>query len=57
MTTEELKRVTYASDPNKLGMSLSGTMLGGQTLDPKAVANAAAAAEALGAPPVGVTLK
>ena len=57
MTTEELKRVTYASDPNRLGMSLSGTMLGGQTLDPKAVANAAAATEALGAPPVGVTLK
>ncbi|XP_072047400.1 LOW QUALITY PROTEIN: dynein axonemal intermediate chain 7 homolog [Amphiura filiformis] len=59
VTMDELKRVPYAADSNKLGLSLSGnmTMTMGQTLDPKAVANAAAAAEALGAPPVGVTLK
>ena len=62
VTPDELRRVNYATDPSRdqskqLGMSLSGTMIGGQTLDPKAMANAAAAADALGAPPVGLSMK
>ncbi|XP_072171689.1 dynein axonemal intermediate chain 7 homolog [Diadema setosum] len=57
-TPNELKRVPYGNtDGVKLGASLSGTLTMGQTMDPKAAASAAAAAEALGAPPVGVTLK
>ncbi|XP_063960514.1 dynein axonemal intermediate chain 7-like isoform X1 [Lytechinus pictus] len=52
-TPNELKRYPYGSDGVKLGASLSGTMTMGQTMDPKA----AAATEALGAPPLGVTVK
>ena len=58
MTQNELKRVPYASDNSmKLGATLSGTMAMGQTLDPKAAAANAAAAETLGAQPIGVTVK
>ncbi|PIK53774.1 putative axonemal 84 kDa protein-like isoform X1 [Apostichopus japonicus] len=51
VTSSELQRVPYPAinDAPKLGQTLSGTITMGQTLDPKAVANAAAAAEALGA--------
>ncbi|XP_070553160.1 dynein axonemal intermediate chain 7-like isoform X10 [Ptychodera flava] len=51
---DELKRMPYPGNDNKLGQTLSGTLPMGQTLDPKAIASAAAAAEALGAPPVGL---
>ncbi|XP_077994228.1 dynein axonemal intermediate chain 7-like [Glandiceps talaboti] len=51
----ELKRVPYPGGDAKLGQTLSGTLTMGQTLDPKAIANAAAAAEALGAPPLGLS--
>lgn len=58
MTSSELQRVPYpVGDPAKMGQTLSGTVTMGITLDPKAVANAAAAAEALGAPAVGVKFK
>ncbi|XP_022108639.1 axonemal 84 kDa protein-like isoform X2 [Acanthaster planci] len=53
----ELKKVAYPAGDNRLGQTLSGTMTMGQTLDPKALANAAAATEALGAPPVGISFR
>ncbi|XP_038049724.1 axonemal 84 kDa protein-like isoform X2 [Patiria miniata] len=53
----ELKRVAYPAGDNRLGQTLSGTMTMGQTLDPKALASAAAATEALGAPPVGISFR
>ncbi|XP_030844896.1 protein CASC1 isoform X2 [Strongylocentrotus purpuratus] len=56
-TSNELKRMPYGSDSIKLGASLAGTMAMGLTLDPKAAAANAAATEALGAPPLGVTVK
>lgn len=58
VTSSELQRVPYPPvDATKLSQTLSGTITMGQTLDPKALANAAAATEALGAPPVGVKFK
>lgn len=58
VTSSELQRVPYPPvDATKLTQTLSGTITMGQTLDPKALANAAAATEALGAPPVGVKFK
>nr|XP_006821721.1 PREDICTED: axonemal 84 kDa protein-like isoform X2 [Saccoglossus kowalevskii] len=55
VVSNELKRIPYPGGDAKLGQTLSGTLTMGQTLDPKAVATAAAVAETLGAPPVGLS--
>ncbi|XP_033645695.1 protein CASC1-like isoform X2 [Asterias rubens] len=57
VSDDELKKVAYPATDNRLGQTLSGTMTMGQTLDPKALANAAAATEALGAPPIGISFR